>query len=91
MSTPSSRIRGRKLQTLRLRYFQEFPLCVACEARGEIRAATELDHITPLFKGGTNDYSNYQGLCEACHKDKTAKDLGSQPKPVTGLDGWPQG
>jgi 5-methylcytosine-specific restriction endonuclease McrA len=32
----------------------------------------EIEHIIPLSKGGTNDKTNLQLLCGACHKQKTA-------------------
>ena len=32
----------------------------------------ELDHIKPLFKGGTNAESNLQALCKRCHAMKSA-------------------
>jgi hypothetical protein len=31
----------------------------------------ELDHITPLYRGGSNEYDNLQLLCCACHRVKT--------------------
>jgi predicted HNH restriction endonuclease len=31
----------------------------------------EIDHIMPLFKGGTNDMSNLMALCRNCHGKKT--------------------
>jgi 5-methylcytosine-specific restriction protein A len=65
------------------------PLCVACQSKGITREATELDHIVPLFKGGTNEAENLQGLCTECHKDKTRIDMGWRHE--TGLDGWPVG
>lgn len=68
------RIRGRKWMTIRARWFSDHPLCVTCEAKGYARAATQLDHIVPLIDGGKDDESNYQGLCEACHTDKTARE-----------------
>ena len=34
------------------------------------------DHITPVFKGGGGCWlSNYQYLCDTCHKQKTKTDL----------------
>ena len=33
-----------------------------------------IDHITPIFMGGTNNKKNLQLLCEKCHKIKTSKD-----------------
>ena len=34
----------------------------------------EVDHIVPLYKGGTNDISNLQALCRNCHGKKTVQD-----------------
>ena len=31
----------------------------------------EVDHIIPLFKGGTNDVNNLVALCRNCHGRKT--------------------
>jgi 5-methylcytosine-specific restriction protein A len=84
------RIRGSALQKLRRRFFQANPLCVECKKEGVITLAVELDHIVPLFKGGTNDYTNLQGMCQYHHKLKTAHDLGHKNKASIGLDGWPQ-
>jgi 5-methylcytosine-specific restriction protein A len=86
---PIERIRGRRLQTIRVRHLSANPLCVMCERKGLVRLATQLDHIVALTNGGTNDDDNYQGLCEPCHIDKTAMDLGRAAKHVTGVDGWP--
>ena len=85
------RIRGRALQSLRAAWFMRHPLCVSCESKGQVRLATELDHIIALGKGGTNDLSNFQGLCQFCHSDKTRRDMGWKAKHETGLDGWPVG
>lgn len=62
-------------------WFAIHPLCVRCDAAGRITAATELDHILPLYKGGADDETNLQGLCEQCHKDKTAEDMGHAERP----------
>ena len=37
-------------------------------------ASYEVDHITPLYKGGTNDLNNLQALCRNCHGQKTIND-----------------
>ena len=76
------RIRGRKLQTIRAQYFAINPLCQHCIKQGRYTLATELDHITPLFKGGKDNAENYQGLCEKCHKTKTAHDLNHKPNKI---------
>ena len=86
---PVKRLRGRPLQTLRQRLFWANPLCVLCQRAGRLRLASELDHIVALVNGGGNDEENLQGLCAACHVDKTAADLGQKIKTVIGPDGWP--
>jgi len=48
------------------------PLCVLCNRNGVVRVAVEMDHIIPLNEGGLDHESNLQGLCHACHADKTA-------------------
>ena len=51
--------------------------------------AVELDHVIALTNGGADDDSNRQGLCVACHKDKTRDDLGHGPARGCDADGWP--
>jgi hypothetical protein len=34
----------------------------------------EVDHITPLYQGGSNDTTNLQALCRNCHGRKTLRD-----------------
>jgi 5-methylcytosine-specific restriction protein A len=68
------RLRGSSLQKRRHQWFTEHPLCVKCEAAGRVAAATELDHITPLWAGGSDTPSNWQGLCRPCHEAKTAEE-----------------
>lgn len=34
----------------------------------------DVDHITPIAKGGKNAIENLQALCKKCHKNKTAKE-----------------
>ncbi len=63
-----------------------------CLAKGRPRAATQLDHIVALDNGGKDfdeDPDNAQGLCDECHKVKTAKDMGYTRRPTIGADGWP--
>lgn len=63
--------------------------CRHCKASGAIKAANEVDHITPKAHGGTDDPSNLQAINRDCHKRKTVEDEGKQWRPDTGIDGWP--
>ena len=36
-------------------------------------AGYDIDHIIELRHGGTNDMSNLQALCPACHRVKTSR------------------
>ena len=43
--------------------------CAICKnSKSDIKF--EIDHIKPLASGGTNDITNLQPLCKACHKEK---------------------
>jgi len=84
------RLRGRALQESRARILRrDGGLCVHCRKSGRVSIATEVDHITPLFKGGTYDDDNLQSLCHDCHTDKTAEDLGKKARGSVGIDGVP--
>lgn len=61
-----------------------------CQKHNRISAATEVDHVIPLHKGGTDDYDNLQGLCHNCHADKTRVDKGQRAKIAIGLNGYPE-
>ena len=54
---------------IRKKFLQEHPYCCKCGAK-----ATEVDHIIPISKGGTDDKNNLQALCKSCHSRKTAKE-----------------
>lgn len=68
------RIRGRAWMNTRAKWLSAHPLCIMCEQRGRVTAATEVDHVIPLVEGGKDDDSNYQSLCYAHHKDKTSEE-----------------
>ena len=34
----------------------------------------EIDHITPVSMGGSDDIPNLQLLCKECHKEKTGRE-----------------
>jgi 5-methylcytosine-specific restriction endonuclease McrA len=46
------------------------PQCAAC---GTI-VCLQTDHIVPLHKGGTNEWTNLQSLCKSCHAAKSSSD-----------------
>lgn len=59
-----------KWRKARERYLRAHPLCVFCESKGHVTAATVVDHIVPhngnmkLFWDSEN---NWQGLCYHHH------------------------
>lgn len=46
--------------------------CASCHC--DISKSYHVDHITPLSKGGSNDYKNLQLLCPPCNLKKHNKD-----------------
>lgn len=76
---------------IRAAHFRLYPLCVRCQAKDppRVTAATELDHRVALVNGGEDVEENRQGLCAACHRDKTNEDMGYKPKVQIGADGYP--
>ena len=46
--------------------------CVQCRDAGRTTLATEVDHIVPLWQGGSDDESNLQAINHECHKRKSA-------------------
>lgn len=43
--------------------------CYTCKQK--LKATFEVDHILPLFKGGTNHIDNLRALCVECHRECT--------------------
>lgn len=73
-----------------MRYLREHPLCVMCEREGFLKAATEVDHITP-HRGNQElfwDESNWQGLCRKHHSEKTAREDGGFGNKKGGEKTW---
>ncbi|MGF1601341.1 MAG: HNH endonuclease [Thermosynechococcaceae cyanobacterium] len=44
-----------------------------CQSCGKLHLPLEVDHIIPLAKGGMNDLSNLQTLCQPCNRHKSAR------------------
>lgn len=55
-------------------------LCQDCLAAGATVPGVEVDHITPLHMGGTDDLRNLRLLCRACHASKTAREAGDRAR-----------
>ena len=41
---------------------------------GDLVRGWEVDHITPVSLGGSDDIGNLQLLCKECHKEKTGRE-----------------
>ena len=57
-------------------------LCQECYRRKKLTPATDVDHIVPKSAGGTDDESNLQSLCMACHKMKSMLESGNRPSII---------
>lgn len=89
--TAAQRGYGYRWQQAAKLYLDRNPLCVMCQAKGIVCAATVVDHITP-HKGDVHLFwavDNWQALCKPCHDtDKKAIENHGHTKEI-GLDGWP--
>ena len=63
-------------------------LCQPCAEDYKVTPATEVDHIIPKAKGGTDDPDNLQSICNDCHRIKTEYDKHGIVKG-TCIDGKP--
>lgn len=75
-------------------------MCEECARQGRVAQGKAVDHIVSKAKAKamrwtqarTDHPNNLQYLCQPCHDRKTAEENGRtyrEPKPATGLDGWP--
>lgn len=53
---------------------RDLHLCQPCLRRGVAAEATEVDHVKPKSKGGTDALENLSAICKNCHAEKTAKE-----------------
>lgn len=86
----TTRQRGRAAVENRKRILlRDCGLCLICQRLGLLTVAVEVDHIIALVNGGSDDDSNKQSLCKACHQLKTAEDLGYTLKAGSDESGFP--
>jgi len=79
--TSAQRGYGYHWQQLRAYVLAREPLCRDCWKRGRVVPATDVDHIIPRVKGGSDDDSNLQPLCHSCHSAKTMREsVGMRPQ-----------
>jgi len=61
--------------------------CEECTRQGRTTLGRIADHKVPKAKGGTDDRSNYQLLCDPCSDAKTLAEKGHDPDAVkAGVD-----
>lgn len=67
----------RRWRRARRLHLAEHPLCVECQRAGRVTAAEHVDHVVPHRGDATRfwDPGNWQSLCAACHRRKTAAGL----------------
>ena len=72
-------------------FLQKNPLCALHEQRGELVAASVVDHVKP-HRGNAQlfwDEANWQSLCAPCHSSaKQSQERVGFSRQV-GVDGWP--
>jgi len=75
---------------LKLNYLSNNPTCEECKRNGrDAVAASMVDHIIPLKKGGTHDPENLQSLCDPCHTKKTMNEDALPKSNITIIAGPP--
>ena len=60
----------RKIRKLVIR--RDSGLCQPCLKNNRVTEFNAIDHIIPKAKGGTDELSNLQCICNECHKQKTS-------------------
>jgi 5-methylcytosine-specific restriction protein A len=68
----AKRVRGRAAMTATARIkLRDLYTCRDC---GIVTTTLEVDHVIPLWAGGSDTDENKQSLCIECHKAKTARE-----------------
>lgn len=79
-TSSSARGYGSEWERVRRAFLAKHKWCTICDEAGVRKLATDVDHIVPRVKGGTDDASNLQALCHEHHSRKTAS--------IDRLGGW---
>jgi 5-methylcytosine-specific restriction protein A len=84
---------------IREQVLAEEPICRECIRTGRVNkdsTSVVVDHIRPLADGGTDERSNWAGMCKLHHDEKTAAESArAQGRTVPRVkrriaaDGWP--
>lgn len=53
-------------------------LCQECKRQGKTSLGAAVDHIVPLWAGGSDEDRNKELLCTPCHDAKTAREAGQR-------------
>lgn len=56
--------------------------CAQCSLKITPGKRWDLDHVIPLSLGGSNDVTNLQVLCQACHTQKSKSDVSTHAKTL---------
>jgi len=57
-------------------------LCQECKRRGKTALGAAVDHIIPLWKGGSDEDDNKELLCVPCHDAKTAREAAERARGI---------
>lgn len=57
-------------------------LCQECKRNGRTALGAAVDHIVPLWKGGSDEDDNKELLCNNCHDAKTAREAAERGRGV---------
>lgn len=63
--------------------------CATCKASGRIRIASEVDHVVPRARGGSDAPDNLQAINAECHAAKTRRDNGGKERVTFDAGGNP--
>lgn len=67
---------GPRWRKYRAWFLRQHPYCAECERAGRTAVAVIVDHILAVLDGGDFwDEANHQGLCDPCHRAKSAREV----------------